>query len=570
MASKPLNGFLFYWAKRELLKLLESSVVTGHEERTTRITGGVQADSDDAPIIGIDLGMTSILAAHVQKSDGVPKIIPTERGQTALASVVSFANPAKPQVGRAARDQITISPERTVTGIKRLLGRSHDCQAVRDLVERVGYKIMADGEGRAVVSINERVFSPSELAGFILARIKAYASNHLKKPINRAVVAVPAYFNAEQKNAVIKAGELAGINIVRLVHEPTAVALAYGYDKSEQARIVIIDMGGVRLDISVMEITRNVFDVVATSGDPYLGGANLDTQLVDWILSQIKRQYNLDLTKQPALLVKVRTAAEQAKRELSRYQAVDLQIPLRAEKRTPNTPIAKLRLERKTVEKFAETITHRLMGLVRFVLRQRNLSPEDIDDVILVGGATRTPVIHKVIENYFGKEPKFSIAPEEVIALGSALLAESLGREEPVQDKMVESPIGIALSDGRFMKIIDKKAKLPITRRIMIPTTRDNQKTIEVDFFQGEQEELFDANYLGTILFPGLPEKKAGQSKLIVDMTLSEEYLLTINCPDVGEQSFQFITAGHQSLAENSEVAPTFSVAPNPQQLRPE
>ena len=544
--------------------------MTGHEERTTRITGGVQPNSDDAPIIGIDLGMTSILAAHVQKSDGVPKIIPTERGQTALASVVSFANPAKPQVGRAARDQITISPERTVTGIKRLLGRSYDCQAVRDLVERVGYKIMADGEGRAVVSINERVFSPSELAGFILARIKAYASNHLKKPITRAVVAVPAYFNAEQKNAVIKAGELAGINIVRLVHEPTAVALAYGYDKSEQARIVIIDMGGVRLDISVMEITRNVFDVVATSGDPYLGGANLDTQLVDWILSQIRRQYNLDLTKQPALLVKVRTAAEQAKRELSRYQAVDLQIPLRAEKRTPNTPIAKLRLERKTVEKFAETITHRLMGLVRFVLRQRNLSPEDIDDVILVGGATRTPVIHKVIESYFGKESKFSIAPEEVIALGSALLAESLGREEPIQDKMVESPIGIALSDGRFMKIIDKKAKLPITRRIMIPTTRDNQKSIEVDFFQGEQEELFDANYLGTILFPGLPEKKAGQAKLIVDMTLSEEYLLTINCPDVGEKSFQFITAGHQNLASDSESAPTFSVAPKPQQLRPD
>ena len=544
--------------------------MTAHEERTTRITGTPQGDSDEAPIIGIDLGMTSIVAAHVQKGDGAPKIIPTERGQTALASVVSFANPAKPQVGRAARDQITISPERTVTGIKRLLGRTYDCQAVRDLVERVGYKIMSDAEGRAVVSINERVFSPSELAGFILARIKAYASNHIKKQITRAVVAVPAYFNSEQKNAVIKAGELAGIEIVRLVHEPTAVALAYGYDKSEQARVVIIDMGGVRLDISVMEITRNVFDVVATSGDPYLGGANLDTQLVDWILSQIKRQYNLDLTKQPALLVKVRTAAEQAKRELSRYQAVDLQIPLRAEKRTPNTPIAKLRLERKTVEKFAEPVTHRLMGLVRFVLRQRNLTPEEIDDVILVGGATRTPIIHKVIENYFGKAPKFSIAPEEVIALGSALLAESLGREEPIQDKMVESPIGIALSDGRFMKIIDKKAKLPITRRIMIPTTRDNQKAIEVDVFQGEQEELFEANYLGTVLFPGLPENKAGQSKLIVDMTLSEEYLLTINCPDIAEQSFQFVTEGHKELPENTEAVPTFTVAPQPKQLRPE
>jgi molecular chaperone DnaK len=263
--------------------------------------------------------------------------------------------------------------------------------------------------------------------------------------------------------------------------------------------------------------------------------------------------------------VKVRTAAEQAKRELSRYQAVDLQIPLRAERRTPKTPVAKLRLERRVVEQFAEVITQRMMALVRFVMKQRNLSPEDIDDIILVGGATRTPLVHTVVESFFGKSPRFTVAPEEVIALGAALLADSLSRDEPVEDKIVEVPIGIALSDGRFMKIIDQNAKLPITRRVMIPTTRDNQKNIEVDLFQGTKEELVEANYLGTILFPNIAEEKAGQSKLVVDMTLSDEYLLTINCPKEAatEQTFTFKTAGHKELSEEDPHVPTFAVAAN-------
>ena len=534
-----------------------------HEEATSRISENILERDNSKTIIGVDLGMTSIVAAYARAGSSPPVIIPTERGQPALASVVSFANPAKPQVGRAARDQITISPERTVTGIKRLLGRRYDCQAVRDLVTKVGYNIVSNEQGDAVVEINGRNFSPSELAGFVLARIKAFASNHLSQEIENAVIAVPAYFNEEQKQAVRQAGELAGLKVARLVHEPTAVALAYGYDKSEQARIIIIDMGGVRLDISVMEITRNVFDIVATSGDPYLGGANLDAHLVDWILNQVRKQYNRDLTQEPALLVKVRTAAEQAKRELSRYQAVDLQIPLRAERRTPQTPIAKLRLERRIVEEFAETITQRMMGLVRFVMKQRNLSPEDIDDVILVGGATRTPLVHTVVEGFFGKPPRFTIAPEEVIAFGAALLADSLSRDEPVEDKVVEVPIGIALSDGRFMKIIDQNAKLPITRRVMIPTTRDNQRNIELDLFQGEQDELVDANYLGTILFPNIPEDKAGQSKLVVDMTLSDEYLLTINCPKQtsNDKPYTFKTAGHKDVTLENPADASFRVA---------
>jgi len=509
--------------------------------------------------------MTSIVAAHAQGTESPPVIIPTERGQTALSSVVSFAQPTNPQVGRAARDQITISPERTVTGIKRLLGRKYDCQAVRDLISRVGYNIVADERGDAAVSINGRMFSPSELAGFILARIKAFASKQVGETIEHAVVAVPAYFNEEQKAAVRKAGELAGIEIVRLVHEPTAVALAYGYDKSEQARIVIIDMGGVRLDISVMEITRNVFDVVATSGDPYLGGANLDARLVDWILNQVRKQYNRDLTEEPALLVKVRTAAEQAKRELSRYSAVDLQIPLRAERRTPKTPVAKLRLERRVVEEFAEELTQRMMALVRYVLKQRNITAQDIDEVILVGGATRTPLVHKVVERFFGKAPRFSIAPEEVIALGAALLADSLSRDEPVEDKIVEVPIGIALSDGRFMKIIDKNAKLPITRRVMIPTTRDNQRHIELDIFEGEASELIETEYLGTLLFPDIPENTAGQSKLVLDMTLSDDYRLTI-ASDHSEM-YEFKTAGNAERGD-ATVIPSFTVAQKKESLR--
>jgi molecular chaperone DnaK len=500
-------------------------------------------------IIGIDLGMTSVIAAYVPGPGQPPRVIPAEKGLPTLASVVAFKEAERPVVGRAAHEMLTTSPAHTVTGIKRLLGRKAKSQAVRDLAARVGFEISEGKTGEAVVRIEGREIRVPEVAGILLDQVRRFAEKHLGEPVRQCVIAVPAYFNDVQKAAVREAGELAGLKVRKLVHEPTAVALAYGYNKGGDARIVIVDMGGIRLDVSVMEIAGNVFDVVATGGDPYLGGANLDSRITEWILQNIQKKHGRDLMTEPRLLQKVRTAAEQAKRELSRCRAVDLQIPLAVGTKDAKAKLAMLRMPLTTVEELGQEIVGRVLDTVKRTLSDRGLKVSDIDDVILVGGATRMPLLRRKIETFFGKEALASLPPEEVVSLGAALLADSLRRETKVQIDVAKEAIGIALADGRYMRIIDKESKLPITRRVMIPTVRDNQKTLEVDIFEGDQDDIIEAEYLGTVVYQAIGEAKAGEAKVIVDMSLSPERVLTLSSPEPGRENenFAFNTKGHKS-----------------------
>ena len=466
-------------------------------------------------IIGIDLGMTSVIAAYVPEPGQPPTVIPAEKGQPTLASVVAFKDGARPVVGRAARDMLTTNPALAVTGIKRLLGRNFGSQAVRDLAARVGFTIVAEDDGQAAVQVADRQIRVPEIAGILLDQVRRFAEQHLQETVRGCVIAVPAYFNDVQKSAVRQAAQLAGLEVRKLVHEPTAVALAYGYNKGGDARIVIVDVGGVRLDVSVMEISGNVFDVVATGGDPYLGGANVDARVAQWILASIKKKHGRDLTSEPRLLQKVRTAAEQAKRELSRCRAVDLQIPLSVGTKEKKAKLGLLRLHLSTVEELAQDIVDRVLHTIRRTLSDRGLSASDIDDVILVGGATRMPLLRSQVEGLFGKSARANLPPEEVVALGAALLADSLQRDQRTRSDVVDSSIGIALADGRYMRIIDRDSKLPITRRVMIPTVRDHQRSLEVDLFQGDDEDIIDATYLGTVGLPGgtIGEGRRGEGR---------------------------------------------------------
>ncbi|MCC7384473.1 MAG: Hsp70 family protein [Deltaproteobacteria bacterium] len=517
----------------------------------------VPAIKPNEPIIGIDLGTTSVVAAYVPSAGEQPRVIPGEKGQASLPAVVGFRAGKSPVVGRAALEMLTTAPKHTVSGIKRLLGRKFSSQAVKDLGARVGFTIVEGAEGEAAIEIDGKRLSVPEVASLLLAEIKRNAEAHLKGPVQKCVIAVPAYFNDAQKSAVRLAAQRAGLEVLKLVHEPTAVALAYGYDKGGDARIVILDMGGIRLDVSAMEITGNVFDVVATGGDAYLGGLLLDARITEWILGNIKKKYGKDLTTEPALLTKVRTAAEMAKRELSRFRAVDLQIPLNTAK-GDKREIGVLRFTLETVERLAADLVDRAVGLATHVLQERNLSPADIDDVILVGGATRMPLLKSRVNLAFNKEPQMTLPPEEVIAFGAALLADSLKREAQVET--VKQPIGIALSDGRFMKIIDKDSRVPITRRVMIPTVRDHQRVLEIDFFQGDSEDLLDTEYLGTVVYRGLPDAKAGEAKVVVDLVLGPERLLSVTSPDPGREGEKFEL---KTLAARSEPdeAPHFMIA---------
>ena len=521
----------------------------------------VVAAGENDRIIGIDLGMTSVITAYLPEPGQPPTVIPAEKGMPTLASVVAFKDGNRPVVGRAAHDMLTTNPALAVTGIKRLLGRAFGSQAVRDLAARVGFEIVESDAGEAAVQITDRRIRVPEVAGILLDQVRRFAEKHLSETIRQCVVAVPAYFNESQKTAVREAAQLAGLQVRKLVHEPTAVALAYGYNKGGDARIVIIDVGGVRLDVSVMEISGNVFDVVATGGDPYLGGANIDARIAEWILANIKKKHGRDLTTEPRLLQKVRTAAEQAKRELSRCRAVDLQIPLSVGSKDKKAKLGLLRLHLSTVEELAQDIVRRVLDTIRRTLADRGLQAADIDDVILVGGATRMPLLRKQIEEFFRKPARANLPPEEVVALGAALLADSLRRDHPGRLDVVEESIGIALADGRYMRIIEKDSKLPITRRVMIPTVRDQQRSLEVDLFQGDGEDILDATYLGTVVYQHVPPAKAGESKVIVDMAMDAERNLKLSSPEDGRDNefFEFKTL--LPAEQPSEPVPFLNVA---------
>jgi len=508
------------------------------------------------PIIGIDLGMTSVVAAYVAQNGQPPQVIPGERGATALPAVVGYRTGKEPVVGRAAQEMLTTAPDRTITGVKRLLGRKTTSQAVKDLAQRVGFKIAEGADQDVAVNVDGKLITPVEVASVLLTQIKALAEAHLKEKVAHCVIAVPAYFNDGQKAAVREAAKRAGLDAIKLVHEPTAVALAYGFNKGGDARIVILDMGGIRLDVSVMEITGNVFDVVATGGDAYLGGLVIDARIVDWILTNIKKKFGKDLSTEPALLTKVRTAAEQAKRELSKFKAVDLQIPLNVAPKGTKAEIGPLRLNQDTVDKLASDVVERVVTLTKHVLAERGLAPSDVDDVIFVGGGTRLPLLKQRITQVFGKEPRSTLPPEEVIALGASLLGDSLRREAQAQVDVLKEPIGIALSDGRFMKIIDKDSRLPITRRVMIPTVRDNQRVLEVDLFQGDHEDILNTDYLGTVVYGHIPEAKAGEAKVMVDLVLGVDRVLTVASPESGrdEERFQIGTKDSEKKLQPSFV----------------
>lgn len=523
---------------------------------------GEREGGEREQVIGIDLGMTSVVAARVPSSGLPPRVIPHERGAKALPSAVARTDQGY-LVGRAARDMLTTHPDRAVTGLKRLLGRKASSQAVRDLSARVGFSVVEGPKGEARIELGEA--EPTrvpELVAHLLAHVKKSAEAELGAEVRQCVIAVPAYFNDHQKSAVLEAAHLAGMSAKKLVHEPTAVALAYGFNKGGDARVVIVDMGGIRLDVSVMEIAGNVFDVVATGGDPYLGGANIDARITEWILDNITKRYGKNLRQEPRLLQKVRTAAEQAKRELSTCKAVDLQIPLAIGKRGEKVKVGLLRLHATTLEELAESVTRRVLSTIERTLAERGFRTSDIDDVLLVGGGTRIPLLRRRIGAWFEREPRATLPPEEVVAFGAALLADSLGRGRG-SDEMVETALGIALADGRYMRIIDRDSRLPITRRVMIPTVRDRQRVLEVDLFEGDDDDILEASYLGSIIFKGIPEAPAGEAKVVVDMSLDVDRTLRVTSPEPGRESelFELEVAGHPSRKNGARPEPVFHLA---------
>ncbi len=485
--------------------------------------------SDVGPLLGVDFGMTSVCAAVVL--DGQPpRMITGPRGDASLSVAVHYLFDGTPVVGWPRKKDVP--PARIVTGLKRLLGRSADSQVVHELGERVSFPIVADPAGFAGIDVDGRPFRVVDAAGLIFEQVFSRAHRFLGMKPAGAVVAVPAYFDENQKAAIREAGAKGGLARVELVHEPTAVALAYGINQSEgDTRVVVVDMGGVRMDVSILEVSGNVFDVVATGGDPYLGGLDVDARVTRWLRGRVQEEFGADVLTEAKVERRIRAAAEKAKLALAGTPAVDVHIPLSSA--TMASPrVAKLRLDRSTLEALAADTVDRALRAIRRTLAEQGLRPDDVDDVFLAGGGCELAVLQRELATMFVHPPRCEIPPRHVIALGAALLADSLVKPSSTNVPTMERPVGMALADGRFMPIVEAGCQLPITRRVVIPSTRPQQRSIEIDLFAVDGADLQDGDYIGTVVFPGLAPAPVGEAKITVDVSIGSDGAIRVSSPE--------------------------------------
>jgi len=497
-------------------------------------------------VLGIDLGTTNSCAAYVQH--GIPRVIPTEKGYNTLPSVVHFGASGKNTFGQAAKEQIVLHPKNTLYSTKRLLGRRFDSKAVQELIGFFSFEVVEGSNGLVEIQIGVDRVSPTAVAALLLEQLKAYAEAHIGECVTDAVICVPAYFSDVQRNAVKEAAKLAGLNVLRLCNEPTAASLAYGVNRSLQQRVLVYDLGGGTFDVSILELDQNMFEVVATGGDNFLGGADFDNRIIAWALEAFKAREDIDLSQDPITLQRLRGAAELAKCELSLLMNTELRLPYVAEKRGKQVDL-ELTLSRDVLNQLCADLLARTISVTNSVLANRGLDVKDINEVILVGGMTRMPAVQAELSRLFTKPPKKGVHPDEVVALGAALLGDSLDQIDSVTLLDVLSvPIGVAAGGGKIMRIFGQNQSLPATQSMTLPTARDDQTRMEIDFFQGDSESVDDADYLGTLVFDGIPIRKAGEVKVKVDIELDAEGLVKISAQDTIRNVRQGLTLQSMGL----------------------
>jgi molecular chaperone DnaK len=481
-----------------------------------------------ARVIGIDLGTTNTVAAF---ADGrVPRVIPTEKGQNLLASVVAFVGD-RVLVGQPAKDQLLLHPQETVYGAKRLLGRAFHSPQVAKLRARFAYPIVEGERGLAAVNVGGRVRSLTEISAILLRQIGLYAAHHLGGPIDGCVISVPAYYPEGQREAVRLAAKEAGLDVWRLVNEPTAAAIAYGVGRGVEQRVLVFDLGGGTFDVSILEIGGGTFQVLATGGDGFLGGVDFDIALADHLLESFTHHEGIDLSSDATVSQRILSASEQAKIDLSLLQHSEVRLPFVAEKRGKPVDLW-LKVDRAMLQQLTEPLIERALVIVDRALKDAGLKPSDIDEVLLAGGQTRMPRIQQRIEEFFGKPPRRGVHPDEVVAQGAALLARSLAQGDDLRlIDVLSVPIGFGGVRGGhpfFEPIIARGTTLPHEETMLLPTTTDGQTAFELDLFQSTTADLTDAEYMGTLLYDGLVPDRKGARALHLDFHLDADALLTV------------------------------------------
>jgi len=502
-------------------------------------------------IIGIDLGTTNSVVAVMEGSE--PKVIENAEGTRTTPSVVAFTKSGERLVGQVAKRQAVTNPENTIFSIKRFMGRRYE--EVSEEMKMVPYRVQRVGNGDVRIEVQSKQFSPPEISAMILEKLKQAAEDYLGEKVTRAVITVPAYFNDAQRQATKDAGKIAGLNVERLVNEPTAAALAYGLDKKKDQTIAVYDFGGGTFDISILEVGDGVVEVKSTNGDTHLGGDNVDQRVIEWILAEFKKDQGIDLSRDPMAMQRLKEAAEKAKIELSTAQESEVNLPFITADASGPKHLA-LKLTRPKLEQLVDDIIKRSIGPCRQAINDAGIEASAIDEVILVGGQTRMPAIQKLVKDIFGKEPHKGVNPDEVVAVGAAIQGGVLSGDVKDMVLLDVTPLslGIETYGGVMTRLIDRNTTIPTRKSETFTTASDNQTQVEVHVLQGEREMARDNRTLGRFHLVGIPPAPRNVPQVEVTFDIDANGIVNVSAKDMGTGKEQKITITASSGLSEADI----------------
>ncbi len=502
-------------------------------------------------IIGIDLGTTNSVVAVIEGKD--PEVIANSEGGRTTPSVVAIDKNGERLVGQVAKRQAVTNPNNTIFSIKRFMGRKFD--EVKQETKNFPYKVTADGSGNATVEMNGKNYTPQEVSAMILTKMKKTAEDYLGEKVTDAVITVPAYFNDSQRQATKDAGRIAGLNVKRIINEPTAAALAYGLDKKKTGKIAVYDLGGGTFDISVLELSDGVFEVLSTNGDTHLGGDDFDKRIIDWLVEEFKKSDGIDLSKDPMALQRLKEAAEKAKIELSSTMETNINLPfITADSNGPKH--LNISLSRAKLEQLVDDLVDRTVGPCRKAVEDAKIGFSDIDEVVLVGGMTRMPKVQETVKKLFGKTPNKNVNPDEVVAVGAAIQGGVLTGD--VKDVLLLDvtplSLGIETLGGVMTKLIERNTTIPTKKQQIFSTAADSQTAVDIHVLQGEREMAIDNKTIGKFILDGIPPAPRGIPQIEVMFDIDANGILNVTAKDMATGKSQNVRIEASSGLNDTEI----------------